>query len=64
MDDYQKEKLKGLIKHGLTRAEKLILVLYYYEEMTMRGIAAVLDMSESRVAQMHSSLIARLKAAL
>lgn len=47
---------------GLTRAERLIIVLYYYEEMTMKEIGATLDLSESRVSQMHSSIVARLKA--
>ncbi|MBN1975329.1 MAG: FliA/WhiG family RNA polymerase sigma factor [Sedimentisphaerales bacterium] len=58
----QKRDLKGLLTKGLTRAERLIIVLYYYEEMTMKEIGATLDLSESRVSQMHSSIIARLKA--
>ncbi|MHC4854848.1 MAG: FliA/WhiG family RNA polymerase sigma factor [Planctomycetota bacterium] len=58
----QKRDLKNLISKGLTRAEKLIVILYYYEEMTMKEIGATLDLSESRVSQMHSSIVARLKA--
>jgi len=58
----QKRDLKSLLTKGLTRAERLIIVLYYYEEMTMKEIGATLDLSESRVSQMHSSIIARLKA--
>jgi RNA polymerase sigma factor for flagellar operon FliA len=45
----------------LTRAERMIVVLYYYEEMTMKEIGLTLDLSESRVSQMHSSILARLK---
>jgi len=60
----QKRDLKNLLTKGLTRAEKLIIILYYYEEMTMKEIGATLDLSESRVSQMHSSIIARLKAQL
>lgn len=60
----QKRDLKSLLTKGLTRAEKLIIILYYYEEMTMKEIGATLDLSESRVSQMHSSIIARLKAQL
>jgi RNA polymerase sigma factor for flagellar operon FliA len=60
--EVQKRDLKGLLTKGLTRAERLIVVLYYYEEMTMKEIGATLDLSESRVSQMHSSIIARLKA--
>ena len=58
----QKRDLKNLLTKGLTRAERLIIVLYYYEEMTMKEIGTTLDLSESRVSQMHSSIIARLKA--
>ncbi|MEM6507766.1 MAG: sigma factor-like helix-turn-helix DNA-binding protein, partial [Planctomycetota bacterium] len=47
-----------------TRAERLIIILYYYEEMTMKEIGVTLDLSESRVSQMHSSILARLKAQL
>lgn len=60
----QKRDLKNLLTRGLTRAERLIIVLYYYEEMTMKEIGATLDLSESRVSQMHSSILARLKAQL
>jgi len=60
----QKRDLKDLLTKGLTRAERLIVVLYYYEEMTMKEIGATLDLSESRVSQMHSSILLRLKAQL
>ena len=60
----QKRDLKELLTKGLTRAERLIVVLYYYEEMTMKDIGATLDLSESRVSQMHSSILLRLKAQL
>lgn len=58
----QRRDLKDLITKGLSRAERLIVILYYYEEMTMKEIGATLDLSESRVSQMHSSILARLKA--
>jgi RNA polymerase sigma factor for flagellar operon FliA len=60
----QKRDLKNLLTKGLTRAERLIIVLYYHEEMTMKEIGATLDLSESRVSQMHTSIINRLKAQL
>ena len=60
--EIQRRDLKEALTRGLSRAEKLILVLYYYEEMTMKEIGATLDLSESRVSQMHSSILARLKA--
>jgi RNA polymerase sigma factor for flagellar operon FliA len=62
--EIQKRDVKALMMRGLTRAERLILVLYYYEEMTMREIGVTLDLSESRVSQMHSSILERLKTQL
>ena len=58
----QKRDLKRLLTKGLTRGERLIVVLYYYEEMDMKEIGQTLDLSESRVSQMHSSIMDRLKA--
>jgi RNA polymerase sigma factor FliA len=60
--EMQRRDLKELMTRGLSRAERLIIVLYYFEEMTMKEIGATLDLSESRVSQMHSSILARLKA--
>ena len=56
----EKEK-KPMITKKLTRAERLIVVLYYFEEMTIKEIAATLDLSEACVLRMHSSIIQRLK---
>ena len=46
------------------RAERLILILYYYEEMTMKEIAKILEISESRVCQLHTQAVSRLKTKL
>ncbi|GAG68964.1 unnamed protein product [marine sediment metagenome] len=62
LTEAQKRDLKSLLTKGLTRAERLIIILYYYEEMTMKEIGLTLDLSESRVSQMHSSIVQRLKA--
>ncbi len=62
VNEIQARDLRDLITRGLSRAERLIMVLYYYEEMTMKEIGATLDLSESRVSQMHSSIMNRLKA--
>lgn len=56
-----RDDLKALFSKGLTRAERLIVLLYYYEEMTMKEIGLTLDLSESRVSQMHSAILERLK---
>lgn len=57
----QSQDLQMLLTRGLTRSERLIVILYYYEELTMKEIGITLDLSESRVSQMHSSILARLK---
>jgi RNA polymerase sigma factor for flagellar operon FliA len=56
-----REELRNLIAGELSRAEQLIIVLYYFEQMTMKEIGLTLDLSESRVSQMHSSVLARLQ---
>ncbi len=61
VNDAQKSDIKELITKGLTRAERLIIVLYYYEQMTMKQIGQTLDLSESRVSQMHSAILERLR---
>lgn len=60
----QKEDLMRLVTKGLNRNERLIIILYYYEELTMKEIGATLDLSESRVSQMHSSIVQRLQTQL
>jgi RNA polymerase sigma factor for flagellar operon FliA len=60
----QNRDLMKLVTRGLNRNERLIIILYYYEDMTMKEIGATLDLSESRVSQMHSSIVARLQAQL
>jgi len=62
--EIHKRDLRELITRGLSRAERLILILYYYEEMTMKEIGMTLALSESRVSQMHSAILERLKTQL
>ena len=57
----QRRDIKDLVTRGLSRAERLIILLYYFEEMTMKEIGETLDLSESRVSQMHSAILARLR---
>ena len=49
------------VTRGLSREERLTLVLYYYEGLTMEEIGHVLDLSESRVSQIHKDILARLR---
>jgi RNA polymerase sigma factor for flagellar operon FliA len=63
--------LKGEMKQRLTDAidelperERLVLTLYYYEELTMKEIGLTLGVVESRVSQIHSAAVLRLRVAL
>jgi RNA polymerase sigma factor for flagellar operon FliA len=63
--------LRGELEDRLTEAianlpdrERLVMTLYYYEEMTMREIGLALGVVESRVSQVHASAVAHLRAAL
>lgn len=56
--------LKHTILKGLSRCERLIILLYYYEQMSMKEIGRVLDLSESRVSQLHKLLLNRLRSSL
>jgi len=59
----ENEKLKYL-QDGidmLSEKDKLLLNLYYYEKLTLKEIGAILGVSESRVSQLHSRAIIRLR---
>ncbi len=58
-----KEVAKRMISQ-LKQQERLIIALYYYEELTLREIGEVLGISESRVSQIHSRIILTLKGKL
>ena len=49
---------------SLPEREKLVITLYYYEDLTLREIGEVLGVTESRVSQLHTKAILRLKARL
>jgi RNA polymerase sigma factor for flagellar operon FliA len=48
----------------LPEKEKLVVVLYYYENLTLREIGEILDVSESRVCQIHTKVVTRLRSHL
>jgi len=48
----------------LPEKERLVLSLYYYEEMTMKEIGQVMSLTESRVCQLHSRAVLRLRGRL
>jgi RNA polymerase sigma factor for flagellar operon FliA len=60
-------EMKEMIADAISRLperEKLVITLYYYEELTLREIGEVLGVTESRVSQLHTKAILRLKARL
>jgi RNA polymerase sigma factor for flagellar operon FliA len=60
-------ELKDRLAHAISRLperEKLVIALYYYENLTLREIGEVLGVTESRVSQLHTKAVLRLKARL
>jgi len=55
-----REVLAAAIKR-LPEKERLVLALYYYEELTMREIAEIMDYTESRISQLHTQAIFRMR---
>ena len=55
-----KEKLTEALEL-LTEKEKKVILLYYYEEMTLKEISKVLEVSESRVSQLHTKALVKMK---
>lgn len=58
-----KDILKSAIAE-LPEKEKLVVALYHYEELTLKEIGVVLDITESRVSQIHSKAILKLRSRL
>lgn len=52
--------LKQFIQSRLSREERLVLILHYYENLNLAEIALVMELSESRVKSMHQSLTERI----
>jgi len=60
----EKAELKKIlleVLESLTDKEKKVILLYYYEDMTLKEISQVLEVSESRVSQLHSKALVKMK---
>lgn len=60
----EREELKVMLGEALellTEKERKVIVLYYYEELTLKEISNVLDVSESRVSQLHTKALGKMK---
>jgi len=64
VDTIQQRDALETITGSLTKKERLIILMYYYEGLTMREIGEIMELTESRVCQIHSNVMARLKAQL
>lgn len=64
IDTVQQRDALEMITGNLTKKERLIILMYYYEGLTMREIGEIMELTESRVCQIHSNVMARLKAQL
>jgi RNA polymerase sigma factor for flagellar operon FliA len=63
----EKTEIKKMIGHvieELSEKEKQVLILYYYEDLTLKEIGEVLEVTESRVSQLHTKAIFKLRAKL
>ena len=65
--EYSEEEQRALLRSGidmLPEREKLMMSLYYVEELNIREIAAVLEVTEGRVSQLHGQALARMRSRL
>jgi RNA polymerase sigma factor for flagellar operon FliA len=64
LDDMEKMELRIFLMHaisGLSEQERLVVSLYYYEELTLKEIGEIMLISESRVSQIHTRAVSRLR---
>jgi RNA polymerase sigma factor for flagellar operon FliA len=60
----EKQELKKVLEESmelLTDKEKKVILLYYYEDLTLKEISYILDVTESRVSQLHTRALQKMK---
>lgn len=63
----EQEEVKKLLMNSLenlTEKEKKVVLLYYYEELTLKEVASVLEVSESRISQLHTKALEKMRKCL
>ncbi|MBQ1721434.1 MAG: sigma-70 family RNA polymerase sigma factor, partial [Lachnospiraceae bacterium] len=63
-DVISREELKEVLGEALetlTEKEKKVILLYYYEDLNLKEISRVLEVSESRVSQLHTKALVKMK---
>jgi RNA polymerase sigma factor for flagellar operon FliA len=63
LNDRERSRVTDAIQQ-LPEKERLVLTLYYYEELTMKEIGRILKVTESRVCQIHTQAVLHLKGTL
>ena len=64
VQEQQRTALLGEAIDALPQQEKVVIALYYHEELTMKEIGQVFDITESRVSQIHTKAILHLRSKL
>lgn len=60
----EKDELKKMLMESLevlTEKEKKVILFYYYEELTLKEISSILEVSESRISQLHTRALQKMK---
>lgn len=60
----EKQEMKDILLNALenlTEKEKKVIILYYYEELTLKEISLILEVSESRISQLHTKALQKMK---
>ncbi len=60
----EEEELRKVLEESLellTEKEKKVILLYYYEDMTLKEISSILEVSESRISQLHTKALGKMK---
>lgn len=60
----ERDELKNMLAQSLellTEKEKKVIVLYYYEELTLKEISSILEVSESRISQLHTRALQKMR---
>ena len=66
-DIVEKDQLMEVVQRvlgGFKEREQLIIQLYYFEELNLKEISAILEITESRISQIHKKLMRKLREAL
>lgn len=64
---FETEEIKGILSNAIERLperERVVITLYYYEGLTLKEIGRVLGVTESRVSQLHTKAVLRMRAKL